>query len=975
MQKIIKIFLVLLLFTSYSFAQIKIHKTISIDDGLVDNAVSCIHQDSKGFIWFGTYDGLSRWDGNNFVNYNTSSGLPHVAIFDIVEAEDSTIYFAIFGGGVLVYKDGIIDTINTDDGLNSNFTTELLLQKDGSLLIAVKGKLYSYKNGIISRWGEEYNFPKIIQITGMIETNDNTLYLATSNAGLIKIKNNVVKIIDTNNGLVDNKVLDIKLQNDNTLLIGTQNGISKLRNDKVTTLKNNGKPLDEYVYNIFCSKNGNTYYATTSGVILENKNGIAYLKELNGLKYISVMSILEDQNGTIYFGTDGGGVSIYYPEKFETYTNKYISPSTFVSSVYQDRSGMYYFATDNGVVIDDGKSVRTLTTKNGLSGDEIKYFFETSDNKIYISTYLHHLSYYKNNIVTKSPNIIWRNPNNAKSIAENRTGDIIVGTRYGAYILKDKKVSLLRKRDGLANDYVNSLLVTNDSSIIYGSHGSGLTIYKNGEYRYLTTEDGLSNGIINILYQKTDGAIWIGTDNGGVNIWKDNTIDTIDVAMGLTSNRIHDITEDDNGKMYISTPNGVNIIEHYADEIFIRTLTKDDGLVANNCTLNGTFKDKDGIFWIGTGNGVSKYNPSKDKVISTPPKIYVTGVEIFNEKYPIKKLKSEKELDHNQNYIKFIYTGINLSAPKKILFKYRLVGIDKDWVETKRDWAQYTNLDAGEYSFEVKARNEWNFWSKEAILNFTIKPIWWKTWWFRVVAVSIFLFGMYFTVSRRISKLEKERKAEEGFSKRLLQSEEKERERIASGLHDSLGQNLLVIKNRALLGLKSKKVEAPIEQLSEISDAATLAIDEVRQIAYNLHPYQLNRLGLTKAIKSKITNIKESTAIIFEEKIDSIDGLFNKEEEIHIYRIFQEITNNVVKHSEATEVVVRITKLENNIIVNIKDNGKGFNKNLVNNKKEVGGFGFQNINKRVSLLNGTIRIHSKYGTEINIEIPITRNTD
>ena len=966
----IKLFCIsLILFTCQLLAQTIIHKSISVDDGLVDNTVSSIFQDSKGFIWFGTYNGLSRWDGKNFYNFTRSNGLPHVAVFDIVESPDSTLYFAIFGGGVLALKNGVLDTIDRKDGLYSNFVSNIFLQEDGSLLISNGGGLNAYKNGKITVWNKQISPTREFHITGFLKDKKGTTYIATSSKGLISIKNNKIRKYTVADGLLTDKISSIKLQNDSTLLIGTRRGINKLRNGKITSLKYKGKDLDVYVYNILIGKTGIVYYTATDGIVVEKKNSIEFIGKENGLVYSSVLSILEDQNGTIYFGTDGLGVSIYYPDKIETYTDKYILPNMLVSSVYQDSKGIYYFATNSGMVINDGKRLQRITTANGLRGDEIKWFYETSDGKIYISAYLHNLCYYKNNRIVKYPKIAWRNQNDATSIAETKTGELIVGTRYGAYLLKDNNVKLITKKDGLNNNFIKSLLVTKDSSIIYGTHGNGLTIYKNGKYKYLTAKDGLSNGVINVLFQNTNGDIWIGTDIGGINIWNGNTIDTIDVTDGLTSNRIKDITADDNGKIYISTPKGVNIVENYAREIFIRTLTTNDGLVSNDCTLHGTIKDQDGIIWISTNKGVSKYNPAADKMISAPPKIYITGTEIFNEEYPIKKLKKEKELNYNQNYIKFIYTGINLSAPEKILYKYRLEGIDNKWIETKRNWVQYTSLDAGNYSFEVKARNEWGFWSNPAKLEFTIKPLWWKTWWSRVIAGFIFILGIYFTVNRRIARLEKERNTEKEFSRRLIESGEKERERIAAGLHDSLGQNLLVIKNRALLGLKSKKKEAPLEQLSEISNAVSLAIDEVRQIAYNLHPYQLKRLGLSKAISSIITNIKDSTKIVFEKKIDNIDNLFSPENELHIYRIVQEIINNIVKHSGADKATVTIEKQNDIVTIKITDNGRGFKLKEIRKKhNKVGGFGFENIFKRLSLLNGKMKINSANGTVIEINI-------
>ncbi len=190
-------------------------------------------------------------------------------------------------------------------------------------------------------------------------------------------------------------------------------------------------------------------------------------------------------------------------------------------------------------------------------------------------------------------------------------------------------------------------------------------------------------------------------------------------------------------------------------------------------------------------------------------------------------------------------------------------------------------------------------------------------------------------------------------------------------MHDSLGQNLLIIKNRALLGIKNKKEEFLREQLSEISSPASTTLDEVRQIAYNLHPYQLSRLGLTKAIRSIITNVKDSSSINFSDDLENIDNLFSKETEINIYRIVQENINNIIKHSEAKNAFVKISKQESSVTILIEDDGKGFDKeNIYDEKKKMKGFGLENIRKRLTLLNGEFSISSTNGTKVIITIPV-----
>jgi signal transduction histidine kinase len=212
------------------------------------------------------------------------------------------------------------------------------------------------------------------------------------------------------------------------------------------------------------------------------------------------------------------------------------------------------------------------------------------------------------------------------------------------------------------------------------------------------------------------------------------------------------------------------------------------------------------------------------------------------------------------------------------------------------------------------------------------------------------------------------RAAQEEFSRKLLESQERERQRIAAELHDSLGQDLLVIKNWASIGLKNPADAKTEKQFSEISETVSDAIEEVREIAYNLRPFQLDRLGLAKAIESMLERVFDSSAINLTMQIDNLEGFFPKEAEIAFYRIVQEAVNNVVKHSEANEAGVSVRRLENELRLLIWDNGKGFDQNLTSPKR--GGFGLTGISERARILGGKISVDSTKGEGTNVTFVI-----
>jgi len=272
----------------------------------------------------------------------------------------------------------------------------------------------------------------------------------------------------------------------------------------------------------------------------------------------------------------------------------------------------------------------------------------------------------------------------------------------------------------------------------------------------------------------------------------------------------------------------------------------------------------------------------------------------------------------------------------------------------------------------VIAANSDGTWNTHgASISLNVRPRFYQTWWAQALVV-IGLIGAAFGAYRvRTDRLEKAREAQEEFSRRLLSSQEQERQRIAAELHDSLGQSLLIIKNRVALaksGIDEKdKVE---EQLGELSHSATAAIDECREIAYNLRPYQISRFGLTKSLYGIFLRINEVSNIEVSTTLAPIDDL-NEFAQLNLYRIVQECVNNIIKHSHAAHASLEIKRTSSEISIVIEDDGLGFVPGVANVDGRSGGFGLIGIAERVRMLHGTYEIDSapRAGTRVYIRIP------
>ncbi len=218
---------------------------------------------------------------------------------------------------------------------------------------------------------------------------------------------------------------------------------------------------------------------------------------------------------------------------------------------------------------------------------------------------------------------------------------------------------------------------------------------------------------------------------------------------------------------------------------------------------------------------------------------------------------------------------------------------------------------------------------------------------------------------------QREHSAQQEYTRQLIHSQEQERQRIAQELHDSLSQSLLVIRNRAMLGLRGEKQQVQMEdQLRIISDLAAQSVDEVRAISSDLRPSQLDRLGLTETIRWTLESVASSSDIAFTADVADIDNLFPPESEIAVYRIIQEAVNNVLKHSGAREAIVAVTRHDHTVRISITDDGRGFDAATAGNR---GGMGMRGMTERVRMLGGRLSVQGDAGrgTSVRADLPVT----
>jgi signal transduction histidine kinase len=498
--------------------------------------------------------------------------------------------------------------------------------------------------------------------------------------------------------------------------------------------------------------------------------------------------------------------------------------------------------------------------------------------------------------------------------------------------LANGKITSFYREDGLGGNDVRVLFVDRQGTLWAGSSGGGLTRYQNGRFTSITTRDGLISDWVEQILEDDDGHLWLGSN------------------AGLMRASLREINDCASGR---------------ARYVHCVAFRREEGLLLPNTGTGfqpSSLKTRTGHLWFATEAGVVVIDPKRIKPNPKSPPVYIERLLIDGETHDIypKTLSSVTVSPHKQR-LEFHYTGLDLSAPGAVRFKHKLEGYDRDWQNTgTRREVAYTGVPPGRYQFHVKAANNDGFWNEAgAVLGVTITPPWWQSWWFRVTAMAGFtgmVFGLY---ELRVVQHKKARAVQESFARRLIESQEQERKRLAHELHDSLGQSLQIIKGRTQLG--SRQVSNPAQcaqQFEEIDDTVSRAIQEVRAISHALRPAELDQLGLTKAIEWMVENVSITSTARFASELENLDGLFSPEMEISLYRIIQEGLNNVVKHAAATEVILELKRESNTVRFSLLDNGRGF---LKTDWKFNGSLGLESIAERAKFLGGTFDIQSAPG--------------
>ena len=925
-------------------------------DGLVSNQIYCITVDLEGNVWIGTNKGVSYFDGHKFTNYSVPSLDRDQYINNIIADQQGRIWFSTTSGKLSTLME---PTRSAEVTVRHSFDEKIggLVTADSSIWIAtLSGDIYRYdyqrfhKIFTGAELGKQY-------VTALYMDQTKHLWFG-SNRGLYKLQNGEAQFMHSFHS--DDKkfhVYSICEESPGTMWVGTTNGAYRYNNGTCTPVNAADGLTDNIIYKIHKDREGTLWFGSFGGGFYKSLGGLfTRLDKGHGLSFDYISSICRGADNDYWFGSYGGGVFHY-------------SPPGGPGSKHD---------------------IQKLAHEDGLSNDFVYQLTQSDENTLWIATAYGLNKYHKGKLTcyyTKdglaSSQIF--------SLLKSREGSMYCGTSMGLTLINpDESFTNFQYPGERHHNRVRTLVETKDGNLLLGTHG-GLKVFDGKTITDYFQIDSLKHWPISTVYQDENGVVWCALRDDGILKYDPATANTsrITEEHGLSSNIVYSLTMDQLGSLWAGTPHGLDKIRFDADGqvLMVRNFGSNEGFFGIETNTNAVLAEPEGAIWFGTVKGVYKCSPWMEDLNALEPITNVTGIRLFSQHVEWNQVTDSTQgwydlpvdlrLEPNQNHLTFDFFGNSLKNPDKVTYQYTLENFDRDWQPvTTNNTAVYTNLPPGKYSFKVRASNGDGVWNeKAASFSFEIVPPFWRTWWFfTLVVVALSVAGRLYYNLRVQQKLKSLIQVEQ------LKNEEviKVRRRVAEDFHDQVGNQLasitvLVQLIQARLSSGNLQVE---ELLSKLGQFTKTLFTGTRDFIWSIDPKSDNVSEMLIYIRDFGEELFEYSEVNFHvETNNSFDAKLKLPVgwSRHVVFIFKEALTNSLKHAHCKNVYLSFNVSDHNFVFELKDDGVGLNGHK---EGDYPGMGLQNMKERAKKIGGEIIIDSSNGkgTVVTLEGKIPQNT-
>jgi ligand-binding sensor domain-containing protein/signal transduction histidine kinase len=874
--------------------------TWTADDG-VPASVTSILRTADGYLWFGSFSGLVRFDGVRAVRI---AGLPNEEVLALREDRAGNIWMGTNGGGLVRMRDRVFQSWTTNEGLTHDSVYAIGVDDDGGIWAGTPGGLNLLKDGRLRVFRAPQLSDDFVQ---WIQRGPTGRLWITTRGGVCEIRGEVPACGAV--GPPPNTTLNAAIEaRAGAFWIGTAgSGFQRVQGAAVTRFAGRSG----HVWSLMESRNGDIWigHGRVGGVsVVRGDQVLLTLTERDGIPPNTVRALYEDPEGSIWIGTDGGGVARLRPKRVTTYTRADGLPHDIAKAIAETTDGSVWAGFNCGPV-SRWNGVRFEPMFEREIGSHCTFALTGArDGSLWIGSWGNGLFRWQLGRLTRYSTADGLASNIVQLLFEDSQGGIWVGSddRNLSY-LRDGTVTRFSASSGISAPRVTSIAETPDGRIWIVS-GNTLSMLEQGQFQTVGESAGLPSVAIGSLFVDRADHLWVATARGLFRRSGDRFESFAGAHPSLavaTTLMVNDMS----GHLWIGTRNS-SLTRFLSTELdaFAATgtpvtdtivLDRRDGLPAGPDGTSAQ-RTQDGTLWFPTIRGIFVVDPSAIERNSVPPPVAIENIP-----------GGSVRIAPGTSAFEFHYAGLSHLDPEKVVFRYQLEGFDKSWVDAgTRRIAYYTRMTPGEYRFRVVAANNDGVWSAPAAVQVSVEPFIWETRWFRALALLLVISATVLSTRailvrrtrQRVEALERERALDH------------ERTRIARDLHDDLGSRLTKIaliadRGSAALAFEARSAIQAIDELVWTVNARNDTLEGFVAYALAYAQEQLQTAGMRLRV--------ETPAVIPPRPMTA-------DVRRQLFMAYKEALNNAVKHSGATEVRVACRIEDGAIELAIHDNGRGF---------------------------------------------------
>jgi signal transduction histidine kinase/ligand-binding sensor domain-containing protein len=725
------------------------------DDGLPHDVVSEILQARDGYLWLGTEEGLARFDGVRFTVFDSTNtaAFSRDFILSLFEDPDGTLWIGT-RDGVVRRRNGEFEHFGVSHGLPDPVVLDIYRHSGGMLLVATRFELCRFAEGGFVPFTDEAG--QTVEGVFAIGESGDASWFATQD-GLFLLRDGLLRPLDEDVALQAAGAVD----RDGTLWLGEHELMALRSNGRLDRVEAGEHLAGAQLSTLHLDASGSLWIGTTSKGLRRFRGGrFESLTRANGLIHDQIDSLFEDREGNLWIGTRGAGLARLRDGAMVTYSTVEGLGADFAHSIYQDLRGDIWIGTSGGGLnrLRDGR-IEVFTTDDGLVHDDVLTTVGDSLGNLWVGTG-QGLSRLRDGSFGDFEGSDDLAGAVIFSSCTDAAGNPVLGTSRGIARLAHGRVDTLEAFGGPR--LPAALAHGPEGELWIGLFGLGLQHgVPGGDRITLTTADGLCSADVTALHFDEQGTLWIGTYGGGLCRYREGEFNAYTRKHGLHSDVVYQILEDDTGHLWMGSNDGIfRVARQELDDVAagrIESVTsvvygKRDGMRSPEC--NGGqqpagWKARDGRLWFPTTAGVVVIDPVRLSTNDLPPPVHIEEVRSGKARVLVEGRSPETAVfSPGSDNLEIRYTALSFLDPGKVRFRYRMQGLDPDWIDAgTRRVAYYTNVPPGEYTFQVTACNNDGVWNEAGTsFAFVLEPRFHQTWvfWFLcVVAVAAATGGVY----------------------------------------------------------------------------------------------------------------------------------------------------------------------------------------------------------------------------------------